>query len=90
MQVMIQPHNRHMSFSLYICALAVADTIALLNGESIIYIYKIYKDQIKSRALIFFSMPQTVGYKLQIRIHTIPSLKAFLKKIGRVFPKLSI
>ena len=29
---MIQPHNRHMSFSLYISALAVTDTIALLKG----------------------------------------------------------
>ena len=34
-QVMIQPQNRQMSFSLYICALAVADTIALLNGKKI-------------------------------------------------------
>ena len=33
-QVMIQPHNRHMSFSLYISALAVSDTAALLSGES--------------------------------------------------------
>ena len=32
-QVMIQPHNRHMSFSLYISALAVADTTVLLNGK---------------------------------------------------------
>ena len=31
---MIQPHNRHMSFSLYIAALAVSDTAALLSGES--------------------------------------------------------
>ena len=33
LQVMIQSHNRHMSFSLYICALAIADTAALLNGK---------------------------------------------------------
>ena len=33
---MIQPHNRQMSFSWYISALAVSDTIALLVGE---YIY---------------------------------------------------
>ena len=32
-EVMIQPHNRHMSFSLYISALAVTDTISLLIGE---------------------------------------------------------
>ena len=32
-QVMVQRHNRHMSFSLYISALAVNDTIALLIGE---------------------------------------------------------
>ena len=31
---MIQPHNRHMSFSLYIAALAVSDTAALLCGKS--------------------------------------------------------
>ena len=30
---MIQPHNRHMSFSLYISALALSDTIAVINGE---------------------------------------------------------
>ena len=34
---MIQPHNRHMSFSVYISALAVADTAALLNGKLDIY-----------------------------------------------------
>ena len=33
-QVMIQPHNRQMSFSVYISALAVADTTVLLNGKS--------------------------------------------------------
>ena len=33
LQVMIQPHNRHMSISLYISVLAVADTIALLLGK---------------------------------------------------------
>ena len=32
-QVMLQAHNRHMSFSAYIAALAVSDTIVLLNGE---------------------------------------------------------
>ena len=32
-QVMIQRHNRRMSFSLYISALAVSDTIVLLIGE---------------------------------------------------------
>ena len=31
-QVMLQPQNRHMSISLYIAVLAVADTIALLLG----------------------------------------------------------
>ena len=34
-QVMIQPHNRNMSFSLYISALAVSDTIVLLVGKNI-------------------------------------------------------
>ena len=33
-QVMIQRHNRHLSISLYISVLAVADTIALILGES--------------------------------------------------------
>ena len=32
-EVMVQRHNRHMSFSLYISALAVSDTVALLIGE---------------------------------------------------------
>ena len=32
-QVMTQKHNRQMSFSLYISALAVSDTFFLLNGE---------------------------------------------------------
>ena len=32
-QVMIQRHNRHMSISYYISALAVTDTIALLIGK---------------------------------------------------------
>ena len=30
----MQKHNRQMSFSLYICALAVSDTVALLTGMS--------------------------------------------------------
>ena len=33
LQVVIQSHNRHMSFSAYIAALAVSDSIALLNGK---------------------------------------------------------
>ena len=32
-QVMIQPHNRKISFSLYISALAVADTIVVVSGK---------------------------------------------------------
>ena len=31
---MIQPHNRQMSFSLYISALAVSDTMVVLTGKS--------------------------------------------------------
>ena len=30
---MVQPHNRHMSISLYISVLAVADTVALILGK---------------------------------------------------------
>ena len=30
---MIQPHDRHMSFSLYISVLAVADTVSLSVGK---------------------------------------------------------
>ena len=30
---MIQPHNRHASFSIYICVLALADTVSLLIGK---------------------------------------------------------
>ena len=32
-QVMVQSHNRRMSFSLYISALAVTDTVVLLCGK---------------------------------------------------------
>ena len=32
-QVMVQPHNRHMSMSLYIAALAISDTFSLLVGK---------------------------------------------------------
>ena len=32
-QVMVQRHNRHMSFSIYICVLAIADTVTLSIGE---------------------------------------------------------
>ena len=38
-QVMIQPHNRRLSFSLYICALSVVDTMVLLTGELKLYIF---------------------------------------------------
>ena len=34
---MMQPHNRHMSFSLYISALAVSDTVVLLIGNKYFY-----------------------------------------------------
>ena len=30
---MMQPHNRHVPFSVYISALAVSDNIVLLNGK---------------------------------------------------------
>ena len=36
---MVQPHNRHMSFSLYISVLAVTDTIALLKGKIDFYVF---------------------------------------------------
>ena len=36
-QVMVQPQNRQISFSLYISALAVADTVVLLAGKSGIF-----------------------------------------------------
>ena len=32
-QVMVQPHNRHMSMSLYIAALSISDTFSLLVGK---------------------------------------------------------
>ena len=32
-QVMVQKHNRQMSFSFYISALAVSDTVVLLGGK---------------------------------------------------------
>ena len=33
LQVMVQKHNRQISFSLYICVLAITDTIPLLIGR---------------------------------------------------------
>ena len=36
---MIQPHNRHMSISFYIAALAMTDTIALLLGKGQMYLF---------------------------------------------------
>ena len=39
---MIQPENRHMSFSFYIAALAVSDTAALLIGKSSVNIQNGY------------------------------------------------
>ena len=36
-QVMIQAHNRHMSFSYYVAALAVSDTLSLLIGELTVF-----------------------------------------------------
>ena len=36
-QVMIQPQNRQISFSLYISALAVADTVVLLAGKLVVF-----------------------------------------------------
>ena len=35
-QIMMQKHNRHMSFSLYISVLAITDTIALVIGKSLV------------------------------------------------------
>ena len=41
---MIQKHNRHMSFFLYIAAFAVSDTAALISGMfEYCYKLKIYK-----------------------------------------------
>ena len=37
---MMQKHNRHMSFSLYVSALAVSDTFALLISKNYIVIGK--------------------------------------------------
>ena len=39
-QVMIQRHNRHISFSIYICALAVADTLVLFGGKPRSWVFK--------------------------------------------------
>ena len=38
LQVMIQPHNRTMSFSLYIAALAVSDSVVLSGGLYICFL----------------------------------------------------
>ena len=35
---MLQKHNRHMSFSIYVCVLAVADTVSLTSGKLVIFV----------------------------------------------------
>ena len=48
-QVMMQRQNRQMSFSLYIAALAVSDTMVVLTGKSkISYLVQSWSDPIKS------------------------------------------
>ena len=36
-QVMLQKHNRIMSFSIYVCVLAVADTVSLTIGKRLYF-----------------------------------------------------
>ena len=43
-QVMVQRHNRHMSLSVYISALAVSDTVALILSKSSFYTIEHYPD----------------------------------------------
>ena len=39
----MQPHSRHMSFSLYISALAVSDTMVVLTGKSKFLCHLLYR-----------------------------------------------
>ena len=41
-QVMLQKHNRNMSFSMYICALAVADIVTLIYGKFLLNCEQFY------------------------------------------------
>ena len=48
---MIQPHNRHMSFSVYICVLSVADTVSLIIGR-----YEAYQREVELGGVFNCSM----------------------------------
>ena len=50
-KVMIQPHNRHMSFSVYICALAVTDTMSLCVGMC----FTITNIQLMKESIFFYN-----------------------------------
>ena len=57
LQVMMQSHNRQLSFSLYLSALAVNDTIALLFSEygfSFVQIFRVWIFLFKRFELIFW------------------------------------
>ena len=55
LQVMVQPHNRHSSMSLYLATLAVVDTIVLIRGTEVSLI-----DQLPMNAdwLLFWDLGQ--------------------------------
>lgn len=52
-QVMIQRHNRHMSFSIYICVLAIADTVTLSIGQFLAH-FKVNK--VSNKLVCFTSL----------------------------------
>ena len=52
-QVMIQPQNRQISFSLYISALAVADTVVLLAGKWIRPLLKNWRDKVNFTPILW-------------------------------------
>ena len=65
-QVMIQPHNRQMSFSLYISALAVSDTMAVLicksNIHFIMFYYHLHSKECFKAMLLHMSVCSQRGY----------------------------
>ena len=64
---MIQKHNRHMSFSLYISLLAVTDTMALLVGK-----FKFDFPYIIEKVNISFIWDQCAVMLVRCTIPTLP------------------
>ena len=87
-QVMMQPQNRHMSFSLYISSLAVSDTIAMLIGESELHL----KGYIKVFSVEIFSKTNKIVYYdlMRIFVSQINSNDVIMTSFGGILSKVNI